>query len=316
MMNDVFLKICKIDKEKAKEIVDKVYGIAKTGSKIAWEKYSDYWKKWGYTNFNDKWLEDIAGKGTILDRWKHGHKIELNDLYKAWVENLFVRARGTATYRKIDEEEGKLEKKLKEVTHQFNPFYSRGLLSEKDIFKLMDKKKSWDIRKNYNNGHPGIAKAIMIGADLLTRYSDKPKKCAEELLKEISEADEKYDLEMKWNYVEKYVTGKDVDGSGKIHELGNIPMVNNAIFCSFLLRIGVKNFVKPDYALRQLFCKDDFIVFFFCDRLAKFTKKYPRTIDKIFWLVKSDLAVTDHHIDEDYRKSEWEKISNVFKDIF
>lgn len=305
-MNNVFLKICKIDEKCAKEIVRKTYDIAESGAKKAWETNAGYWKQKGYKTFHEKWLEDTVGKGTILDRWKHGQKIKLKDIYKAWVENLFVRAQGTATYRtRRDEEqgiEGKLERELKKITREFDPYHTKDDVSKEAIFELMnnDKKQSWAKKKDYNNGHPGMTKAIFKGAELLTRYNGPPSKHVEKFLNEVRDADEKYDLEEKWNYVEKYVTGKGIDNEGKIHEYGNIPMVSNAMFCSFLLRLGVKNFVKPDYALKQLFCNDDFLVFRLCDDLAKLTDKCPRTIDKIFWLVGSKMAVKDKHIDKKY----------------
>lgn len=248
--------------EDIKKLVGETYRIAKEG----------------YRRSLEEWRKDTEGLNTILYRYGNGEKIEINELFREWVENLFNRARGAKNLNDDDRQ------RLKELTRDFDPHYVKKNLSEDEIlYAIEGNGDKTENKKNSNNrGHPGIAKAIKESAKKFVSQENK-------ILEKIDKIDrDGHNIHRKWIYV-------TCDRSGLV----GVPTVGTAIFCSFLLRIGAKYVIKPDIVLKKLFCgakgyENDFSVFCILDYISRVADMYPRTIDKIFWLVAAKSAVGNY----------------------
>ena len=263
-----------VHKEKEEDIgrlVEETYEIAKKG----------------YKRSSEEWKKDTEGLNTILYRHRNNEEIENNELFREWVENLFNRARGA---KKLNND---VIERLKKMTQDFDPHHTKDLSEYEILYAIEgDRSKVENKKNNDNRGHLGIAKAIKKSARIFNSRRS-------EILKDINKIDnDRYDVYRRWIYV-------TCDRSG----LMGMPTVGTAIFCSFLLRIGARYFVKPDTVLKKLFCgaegyENNFSIFYTIDYISRIADMYPRTVDKIFWLVAAKSAVEEEYVDEETQE-EW-----------
>lgn len=270
-------------------IVKNTHEIAKNGFREKWKKnnfgkglFKDWREQW-------KWeTEGIHPKRNLLERVD----VKPADVCKLFVKSLFIRAQGAPRWKSVKND-------LANVTSEFDPEIISETNPKKIFTKIGGNENDWNSDKRGKTG-------ISIGVRKIGEFLEGTG--FERLLEEIREKDQnEVSVGDSWKYVVK-----------KVDQI-NAPQLGKALFCNALRSIGTKYFTKPDASLKTTFHKNlklipeesDFLVFYATSYLAEISGFVPRTIDKIFWLVKSKMAVDDGYIDEKYQsdcQSKWKSL--------